>query len=75
MAPVVHGLENEYHSEMNFVYLDIDDAANKAFKEELDFRSQPYFVLLDGDGNVLQQWVGSTPEETLRSALDEALSN
>lgn len=73
MAPIVHGLEASYYDRIHFVYLDIDDPATETFKRQLGFRAQPYFVLLDAQGEVLGQWFGSVPAETLSQALDKAL--
>lgn len=75
MAPIVHALEVEYYPEVKFVYLDIDDPANDEFKRELGYRYQPHFFLLDGEGYVIDQWVGIVEESTLRSALDDISSN
>jgi thioredoxin-like negative regulator of GroEL len=74
MAPMVHGLEAEYHQEINFVYLDIDDSRNDRFKQQLGFRYQPHFFLLDGDGEVLNVWVGRVSEEDFRAAFESALT-
>ncbi|RMF47993.1 MAG: thioredoxin [Anaerolineae bacterium] len=73
MAPIVHGLESEFSGQVNFAYLDIDDAATERFKKALGYRVQPHFFLLDADGNVLNQWVGAVDGETLRTAISEAL--
>lgn len=73
MAPVVHGLENEYSDRMNFVYLDVDDSANREFMQTLGRRAQPEFYLLDAEGNVLKQWFGIVPEEDFEAAFAEAL--
>ena len=73
MAPVVHGLENEYRDRMNFVYLDVDDPANREFMQTLGRRAQPEFYLLDAEGNVLKQWFGIVPEEDFELAFAEAL--
>jgi len=73
MAPLVQGLEREYSGQVNFVYLDIDDPANDAFKQQLRFRSEPHFFLLDARGRVLNQWVGYVSVSELRRALDSAL--
>ena len=70
MAPVVHGLEVEYFGSINFVYLDIDDKGNAAFLSELGFKYQPQFVLIDGEGKILQQWFGPVSEDDFRSAFD-----
>lgn len=74
MAPIVHGLESDYYGKIQFVYLDIDDPANDPFKRELGYRVQPHFYLLDGDGHILQQWVGRVSTEELGSALDGAVN-
>ncbi len=73
MAPVVHGLEDEYFTRMKFSYLDIDDPRNDPFKSALGFRYQPHFLLLDGNGNILEQWVGSVSAENFRAAFEAAL--
>ncbi|GAB4399435.1 MAG: hypothetical protein OHK0052_22870 [Anaerolineales bacterium] len=69
----MHGLEAEYSGKVKFVYLDVDDARNDAFKRALDYRYQPHLFLVDGDGNILQQWVGAITADDLRPALDAAV--
>ena len=73
MAPIVHGLEAEYADRMNFVYLDIEDHANTAFKKQLSYRVQPHIFLLDGQGAILEQWLGYVSEAELRAAFEAAL--
>jgi hypothetical protein len=70
----VHGLEQQYGSHVNFVYLDIDDPATESFRRQLGFRVQPHLFLLDKDGAVLQQWLGLVSREELEAALQQALS-
>jgi hypothetical protein len=65
----VHGLEAKYSDQMNFVYLDIDDDNNFRFKEQLGYRYQPHMFLIDGEGNILWQWVGFVPEDVLEDAI------
>ena len=73
MAPIVHGLEAEYADRIRFSYLDIDDPASDEFKSLLGYRVQPHIFLLDGEGKILQQWLGFTTEESLRQAFEQAL--
>ncbi len=73
MAPIIQGVENEYSGRIIFTYLDIDDPAVQPFKQTLHFQSEPYFVLLDEQGKVLNQWQGYLTVEQLRAALDAAL--
>jgi hypothetical protein len=74
MAPVVHGLEKEYFGEIGFAYLDVDDPAVMPFEEMLGFRVQPHLLLLDSDGNIVEQWVGVTSGEILAAAFDGILA-
>jgi len=73
MAPVVQGIEKEYTGQVNFIYLDIDDPATDLFKQQLHYRVEPHFFLVDAQGKVLQQWVGYVTVEQFRQALDAAL--
>lgn len=73
MRPIVHGLEAEYSEKVQFTYLDMDDPATSDIKQELGFIWRPHFFLLDGDGQIIKQWVGYVEEAELRGALDGAL--
>lgn len=74
MAPIVHGLEAEYEGKIKFSYLDIDDPANDAFKQALGYRVQPHLFLLDGEGNILKQWLGRVSAEELTDEFEAALT-
>jgi hypothetical protein len=69
----VHGLEAKYNDQIRFTYLDIEDPANDAFKKELGYRVQPHLFLLDGEGDILEQWLGRVTEEDLEIAFQSAL--
>lgn len=69
MAPMVHGLEAKYYGRINFVYLNADDVGTEPFQRTLGFYYQPEVYLLDGNGNVLQKWVGFTPQEDFESVF------
>ncbi|MFL7892899.1 MAG: hypothetical protein ACK2UM_16155 [Anaerolineales bacterium] len=75
MAPIVHGLEVEYYDRINFVYLDVDDPANESLKDDFEFRYQPQLVLLDGEGQVVQQWIGPISREEFMEAFEIVLSD
>ena len=66
----MHGLEVEYYGKVKFTYLDIDDPANDEFKRQLGYRVQPNLFLLDPEGNIVQQWLGSVTAEDLRAVFD-----
>lgn len=73
MAPLVHGLEDKYKSQVNFTYLDIDDDNTQRFKDTLEYYYQPHIFLLDADGNIIQQWIGFVRQDELETALMDAL--
>lgn len=74
MAPIVHGLKNEYGDRMVFTFLDIDNPATKAWMDELAYVGRPFYVLLDADGNILYKWSGAVAAADLRAKFDEALN-
>jgi hypothetical protein len=74
MAPIVHGLESRYCTDINFSYLDIEDPANDSFKQALGYRYQPHVFLLDEDGNLLNEWVGPVSEEEFVAAFEAGLA-
>jgi len=74
LAPIGHGVDAEYYDRINFIYLDIDDPANETFKDILDFRYQPQLILLDGNGQILYQWVGQIPREEFVAAFENVLA-
>lgn len=73
MQPVVHGLEEQYGDQIEFVYLDIDDPATNEAKRALGFRFQPHFLLLDEQGAVQQQWLGMVQAEDFERAFAAAI--
>ena len=73
MAPIVHGLEAQYYGKIKFSYLDAGDPATQDFQRELGFRYQPEFYLLDGDGNVLQKWIGRVSQDEFEAVFAQHL--
>ena len=71
----MHGLEAQWGDKIQFVYLDIDDPRTTPFKQQFGYRYQPHFFLLDGQGNVVAQWVGYVTEEDLVSAFRQVLED
>jgi len=74
MAPIVHGLEAKYSGQIDFVYLNIDDPKNADAKQQLGFRGQPQFILLDADGTARQVWFGVVKAEDFETELAQALT-
>jgi hypothetical protein len=66
----VHGLEQQWGNKVGFVYLDIDDPDTAPFKRALGYQYQPHILLLDGEGQIVHQWVGFVQESDLGDALE-----
>jgi thioredoxin-related protein len=75
MEPIVHGLEDEYSGKLDFVYYDIDAAESSEAMREYNFRVQPHFILLNAEGDIIQEWFGSVPVEQFIAAFEEVLAN
>ena len=69
MAPMVHGLEAKYFGKIKFSYFDADDPNTFDFQQALGFRYQPEIYLLDGNGNLLQKWIGYTSEQEFETVF------
>ncbi len=65
----MHGLESKYGGCVDFVYLDIDNAATKNAKDRLGYLAQPNFFLLDKSGKVLWKKYGYLTEAELEAQL------
>ena len=65
----MHGLEAKYSGQVTFVYLDTDDHRTDAFKSQLGYIVQPHLFLLDGSGQVLEQWLGYVDGAVLEEAI------
>ncbi|MGH7663576.1 MAG: hypothetical protein ACRENI_04670 [Gemmatimonadaceae bacterium] len=73
MAPVVHGLEQQYTGRVDFLYLNVAEARNDSAKRALGFRATPHFFFLRADGSPVSVMQGIVPADSLRRALDSLL--
>ena len=56
---------------MDFLYLDIEDAATAEARTRLGFRATPHFFLLSREGAVIGEWQGVQDRAVLDGALRE----
>ena len=70
---MVHGLEQEYGEQIEFVYLNIDDPSTEEAKEKYGYRYQPHFFLVDANGEVVQEWLGPVRREQFVDAFQTVL--
>ncbi len=71
MKPIVNGLTAEYKDRVEIAKLNIDNAKTAEMRVKHKFRVQPYFVLLDADGETVKSWSGHTE----KVAFDEAFTS
>jgi hypothetical protein len=60
MKPIVSGLKKEYAGRIEIVMLNISDSRTAEAMAMYDFRAEPYIVLLDREGEVVNMWQGYT---------------
>ena len=70
MKPIVDGLETEYAGRVAIVRLNIDDPNTAEAKATYKFRLQPYYVLLNGEGQVVDTWTSGQA----KTLFDEAFA-
>ena len=70
MAPIVHGLEQQYQEHVDFLYLDVQDPRTVAAKARLGFRATPHFVTLTVDGRIVETWQGVHDAAVLKRGLE-----
>ncbi|MEJ2599216.1 MAG: hypothetical protein P8Z00_12845 [Anaerolineales bacterium] len=61
MMPDLLNLQDQYGTQVNFIYLDIDDPATSPLKRALYFDAygtMPQTFLLDKDGKIIRKWLG-----------------
>ena len=75
MQPIVNGLEDEYGSEIDFVKINIDDPNSAAAKQLYGFHSQPFFVMVNADGQVVDEWRGYTDATLFEQTFATVLQN
>ncbi|MEX2178165.1 MAG: hypothetical protein WD801_05615 [Gemmatimonadaceae bacterium] len=74
MAPVVHGLEQQYEGRVDFLYLNTAEPRNDSAKLASGFRATPHFFFFASSGTVAGNMQGVVPGDSLRAALDRLLS-
>lgn len=72
LNPVLKTLEAEWGDKIRFVYLNVDDPLNTANLQRLSpYRVVPELILLDGNGNVIKNWIGPAPREALVAEFEK----
>lgn len=70
MRPSVRRLEERFAGQVDFHILNIDLLSNRDLAMQYQVSAIPNIVLLDTEGNLVQQMVGFQSEETLIASLE-----
>lgn len=73
MAPVVHGLEQEYQGRIDLFYLNVAEARNDSAKRALGFTSTRHFFFRRANGSTVKVMQGVVPGDSVRRALEALL--
>ena len=71
----MHRLEQEFQDQVEFVRLDIDDDSTFDLRQEYELFRRTSYHLIDGDGNIVERWIGPLDQATVSAELAEALAS
>ncbi len=69
MRPSVRRLEEDYRGQVDFHILNVDLISTRDLAVRYGVTGIPHIILLDAEGEVVQELFGYQPEERLRAAL------
>jgi thiol-disulfide isomerase/thioredoxin len=69
LAPAIAATKAEYGETVEYLHLDVDDPANAALIEQFAVAGTPTFILLDGNGEIVQRWQGATDVTEIQTAM------
>jgi hypothetical protein len=74
MKPIVNGLQADYAGRVEIEKLNVSDPSTAEARVKYRFRAQPYFVLLNAKGEVVDTWQGYNEEIVFKEAFDALLA-
>ena len=69
MAPKVSVLKDEYEKDINFVFLNVDNAKWENYIRKFDVNGIPQVNLFDRKGNLISTFIGKQEEITIRNSI------
>lgn len=70
----MHGLENTFKGQVDFIHLNIDFQETLSARERFGIVQRSQYVLADAAGNVLQRWIGFLDEGGVTTYIREYLA-
>ncbi len=75
MAPKVSDLKNEYETDINFVFLNVDNPKWEKYIRKLNVNGIPQVNLFNEDANLEGTFIGKQEESILKESLDNLKEN
>jgi hypothetical protein len=66
----VYGFEQQFGDTIQFIWLDVDDPTTLPLREHFDIVRRTRYVLVNGEGEVVQRWIGYLNEPEVEEALE-----
>ena len=73
MKPIVNGLKKAYKGRVKVVRIDREDPENAEIVKQYGARNQPMYFMLDGDGEIIWQYIGGIGSAELEQVFLMAL--
>jgi len=70
MAPKVADIKNEYETDINFVFLNVDNPKWEKYIRKFDVNGIPQVNLFDEDANLESTLIGKQKEKEIKESLD-----
>ena len=70
MAPKINDIKNQYETDINFVFLNVDNPKWEKYIRNLNVNGIPQINIFDKDSNLELTFIGKQEEETIKESLD-----
>ena len=75
MAPKVADIKNKYETDVNFVFLNVDNPKWEKYIRNFNVNGIPQVNLFDKDANLEVTFIGKQEEKTIKESLDNLHDN
>ena len=75
MAPKVADIKDEYETDINFVFLNVDNPKWEKYIRDFNVNGIPQVNIFDKDANLKVTFIGKQEEKTIKESLDNLNDN
>ena len=70
MAPKIASIKEEYESDINFVFLNVDNPKWEKYLRDFNVNGIPQVSLFDADANLQVTYIGKQQEQVIKESID-----